>query len=852
MTGADWNKLIFRHIMLTMVLVLTNLSVANAMALQPLDDSRFLSVDDIFELESQGGYYGGPYTFAGNGMLAFTRARPKRDLANHKLEYLWGNAGSDVWLHSSGEEPVNLTRGIEDGAGWWAPEWSPDGRYLAMLSTRRGNVHAWVWDVDARELRLLSDRGVDTGNFRVRPYTWIDGTRLLLPVLPEGEQPVGMRTELATPQIASREWPKVIAGRESTASVLDSGVAVDLASRVQGRLLLVDVDGATASTVVDGSTRSIQISPRRDAVAFVRAINKYLPQQGEPLPFGVSDRYGLGLAAIDGTPIEINGDISHDILADSLRWSPDGELLAFLGYPDAGHGVRPRLYVVNLDSRRSRSLSLDGLDAAPIVREQERLEWTGKGQLLVYAAQVEGDQRLAPTMRRDWWVVGVDSGVHNLTASMARAPAELWPEPSHGGFVGLADGDVWRIRPNGAVENLTADFEPSITRLQWPIRGSSGQEQWPRGSETYERLVFAAGDRRGASRHFVIDLNTGEIDPLHTPAERAELKAYDPASGSAVFLRNDHEGFYLWRGQAGTNESTPLVAANTFLRDIQPASAQRIEYMGLNGQRLQAWLLLPPDHRDGQLHPLLTWVYAGSMVRDTPPASANLASISGLNLQIPAAHGYAVLIPSMPLGPEGVPDDPMLRLGDGVLPAVDRVVEMGIADPERLYLMGQSFGGYSVYGLVTQTDRFAAAVSLAGLSNLISLYGQFDARRRYEDYPHENLFTMALNESAQARMGGPPWEELDRYLRNSPIFQVDKVNTPLMIIQGDLDYVAIQQGEEFFNGLYRQGKRVRFVRYWGEGHSLQSPANIRDMWQRVFEWFDEFPVTSYEDIPVVQ
>jgi dipeptidyl aminopeptidase/acylaminoacyl peptidase len=72
------------------------------------------------------------------------------------------------------------------------------------------------------------------------------------------------------------------------------------------------------------------------------------------------------------------------------------------------------------------------------------------------------------------------------------------------------------------------------------------------------------------------------------------------------------------------------------------------------------------------------------------------------------------------------------------------------------------------------------------------------------------------------------------------VFFVDRVETPLMIIQGDMDYVALQQGEEFFMSLYRQGKRARFVRYWGEGHVLESPANIRDMWQRVFDWFDGF------------
>ncbi len=65
------------------------------------------------------------------------------------------------------------------------------------------------------------------------------------------------------------------------------------------------------------------------------------------------------------------------------------------------------------------------------------------------------------------------------------------------------------------------------------------------------------------------------------------------------------------------------------------------------------------------------------------------------------------------------------------------------------------------------------------------------------------------------------------------------MQTPLLIIQGDRDYVPVQQGEEVFTALYRQGKRAEFVRYWGEGHVLESPANIRDMWQRILAWFEE-------------
>ena len=211
-----------------------------------------------------------------------------------------------------------------------------------------------------------------------------------------------------------------------------------------------------------------------------------------------------------------------------------------------------------------------------------------------------------------------------------------------------------------------------------------------------------------------------------------------------------------------------------------------------------------------------------------------------LNSQLLAARGYAVLIPSMPLGPADEPSEPSQALADGVLPAIDALVEAGIADPDRLALMGHSFGGYATYGLITQTQRFRAAVALAGLADLVSLHGQFDARHRYDAYGHEHCAPMFLTESKPLRMDVPPWRDAERYVRNSPLFAADRVQTPLLIIQGDMDYVPLQQGEQFFNALYREGKRARFVRYWGEGHIIQSPANIRDMSQQIYGWFDEF------------
>ncbi len=82
--------------------------------------------------------------------------------------------------------------------------------------------------------------------------------------------------------------------------------------------------------------------------------------------------------------------------------------------------------------------------------------------------------------------------------------------------------------------------------------------------------------------------------------------------------------------------------------------------------------------------------------------------------------------------------------------------------------------------------------------------------------------------------------------RNSALFHADQVETPLLIIQGDLDYVPLQQGEQFFSALYRQGERARFVRYWGEGHVFQSPPNIENMWNEIYAWFEEFLMPSTE------
>ena len=208
------------------------------------------------------------------------------------------------------------------------------------------------------------------------------------------------------------------------------------------------------------------------------------------------------------------------------------------------------------------------------------------------------------------------------------------------------------------------------------------------------------------------------------------------------------------------------------------------------------------------------------------------------NLQAYAARGYVVVVPSMPLPDRGTKGTVYPDVPKGVLPAIDKLVAMGITDPDRLGVFGQSFGGYSVYAILSQTDRFKAGVAIAGISDLVSNYGTFDPTARgYPGIEHEKSENWSIG--AAGNLPPPPGEPA-RYAANSPLSFADKINTPLLLIQGEFDIRgASAQAEEMFIALYRQGKTAKLLRYGGESHSLaQSPANVRDVYARTVAWFD--------------
>jgi dipeptidyl aminopeptidase/acylaminoacyl peptidase len=803
---------------------------------QASGQQRPMAPDDVLRLEELG-----DVAFSPDGTELAYVVRRAKTVTYHKWDFLWGNDRADIWLvPTRGGQPQNLTNGASDGSGFWLPVWSPDGNRLAMLSTRGGNVRLWVWEKSSGVLKPLTERGVDTWDLGDKGAIWVSDHELFCPVLPEGERPLSMTIEVGAGERAMREWPKAWKGDETTVSVLESGVPVDVTKRPQSQLLWLDaVTGAKRVAAGAASFRDLRLGPDKRYLAFLAQSEQMLPDPKKLLPPREGKLFAVSLVSASGEASGTGFEGVREVFQGSLTWSPDGSRFAVVASLTKSPQPAPRVLICTT-SGSCEAASGAEIDPTPAVHYQPRLVWSARQELLVLARSTKPHDKPEDEGRTDWWLVTAGAAPRNVTAGLKSAPIPLLPR-ADGSFLGAADGDLWQVDTGPAApRNLTEKFEPKISSILWP-REPTLEKGGP------SRVIVGVQKDQDLNL-YAFDPSTGKIDTFAKPVPEAVLADLDTRRETAVFTSATRHGSFLWLSRRGS-EPTRVVETNTFLAGVAEGKTRKIEYRGLDGQDLKAWVILPVGYEEGKKYPLVTWVYAGSVVGEKPTALANLNEAISLNLQLLAAHGYAVLLPSMPLSAEGVTSDPYMELTKGVLPAVDKAIELGIADPKRLGLMGQSFGGFSTYGLVTQTTRFQAAVALAGLSDLASLYAQFDARQRYDAFPQEDLFYMFLAESGQERLGNPPWKDFGRYIRNSPIFYVDRVETPLMIIQGDMDYVAMQQGEQFFMSLYRQNKRAQFVRYWGEGHVLEGPANIRDMWQRIYAWFDEFLKPRPEESP---
>lgn len=780
--------------------------------------------------------------------VAFTRARQSDD---DSIAIVTNNR-RDVWVQRVPGEPARaVTDGAADSSSWWKPLWSPDGKYLAMLSNRGGSVHVWLWSGADGKIRRLSQE-------EARGFVWIDQRHILLDS-PWAEAP--SHDDAATMPAA---------GDQSTAAILESGVPVHVPAIGGARWLLVDVESGAGSVITSGLVERWVISPDGKSIAYCRRVSTYTPTANEPVPprywalgiYSVEVYTRSRITASESRHAELTRAGSMRLAANetySLRWSPDSRELAFIGYAGERQ-YDPQLYRFRPSDRRLIAISLGVLDPTADWGgvKNPRIAWDEAGDVLLRAApRRHGTRPSEYTARWDWWRISSNGSMVNLTASMSTPPEELWPQKGGMAFVGVAAGRLWRIRAtDGVIQQLPTPRGANAEEISWPTVDRNGLIELANPIEVSAAKIIL-GTRSDSSvkatpyweqywyhpfpatdlSYYVVDLSSGVATVIRKPDARARLVAFAPSANVVVFYEESRIGTSVWRTTLDGQRSERIIAANTFLRNVSEGEFRAIHYTSINGEPLRAWVLLPPGYVGGRRYPMITWVYPSLVEGPTPDPIDQIGFLHALSKQIPSAFGYAVLIPSMPMAPPGDLSEGTLDVLNGVMPAIDKAIALGIADSTRLLLLGHSGGGYATYSIVTQTSRFKAAVAWAGVTDLVSLEGTLSPRSRHAD-PLDFLYTTT---TAEGRLRGkPPWEDIGHYLRNSPIFYVDRVRTPLLIIHGERDLLPVQQAEEFFMALYRQGKRAEFVRYLDEGHAPTRPVNIRDSWGRILAWCDEF------------
>jgi dipeptidyl aminopeptidase/acylaminoacyl peptidase len=405
--------------------------------------------------------------------------------------------------------------------------------------------------------------------------------------------------------------------------------------------------------------------------------------------------------------------------------------------------------------------------------------------------------------------------------------------------------DVWQVPLDGSkATNLTRGdgranaIQFRVVRFDGPAAGGGGRGGGGGAASSDDDgidlskpvMLSAYGDRNKWSGYWQVTAGKSPAPIVWANKNIGGVQKAD-STDRIIYTQQDFAEFPdYWVSNSSFASPKKFTDANPILADFAWASKKvLIDYTTSKGKKLQGTLTLPPDYQPGKKYPMIVSFY--EIMSNTHNNFSTPAYNNGVGISTYASNGYLVFQPDIvyEIGKPGT------SAVDCMTAAVKRVIELGYADPKKIGMHGHSWSGYQSSYIVTQTDMFAAVVTGAPPTNLVSFYNEL--------YKSSGTVQQGITTVGQVRMGAnvTPYNSHDLYEEQSPIFHVRNIKTPFMILHGmedgAVDYV---EGLQFFNAARQNGKEVILLAYPGEAHNLTNRDNQKDFSTRMKQYFDHY------------
>jgi dipeptidyl aminopeptidase/acylaminoacyl peptidase len=761
------------HRNLQRVSVLAFLAVALSIPIPGFGQNpEHMSVEDAVKSRSFG--YQSPLAFSSDGT---------------KVAYMVQENGKLPRLNNETEDEFYVRTGVflQDQGSDILVSYPSSGETRNITGGQGANWQP-AWSPEGRYLAFLSDRD---GSGQAKLWIWdstVDQLRL-----------VSNTSIRATPVINELKW--TADSKHILATTIPQGMSLNeyvqkVCSPGGGALpaLSEGVAGSTATVYVGaspGAAENAELFYRHDLVSFDIA----------------------------------SGRTDTIVHGQRIGWytvSPNGDAVAYAVLKDVGtFRHHTDLVVTNLLTMHTRVLVSNALLAF--------FSWSPNGSWIAYSADGVDETSY------DYYLVATDGGSPRKMSHLPHQPCcnhwqlPMWDEENRSYFF-LHDGALWQA----SIESGKSKEVARIPNRQITFGISVFDNRLWTSDDRRSTVVIAHDDEQKCDSFYKINLNSGQSTKLLEMGQSytGKWNTYlTGVSGDMHWLAYISEDAAhppdLWITDAAFRNRRQISHLNPQLEKYTMGAPRLIEWLNDEGQLLHGALLLPSGYREGERYPLLVWVYPSVLSDDFD--RFGLGRFPGpFNMQLFATRGYAVLLPDASPTVSARLDS----LATSVLSGVNKVIELGIADPKRLGVFGQSQGGYLALAMVTKSHRFRGAVAASGWGDYTAYYGVL--HRDGSGYEQGQ---------AERQLGGNPWDHPLRYLENSPMYSLDEVGTPLLLLQGgmDEDHPAFLF-DQVFVGLRRLGRTVEYVKYEGEGHAPRDwhYANQLDLATRVLGWFDRY------------